>query len=80
MAELPFAHAQAFVLGVFITILTVARLGARAVPIVLALALAALLVPVAIPSWHDSLGAAWGDVTPLAIPVVALRPSSSSGS
>jgi len=72
VAELPFAHAQAFVMGVFITILTVARLGTRAMPVVLALALAALLVPPAIPSWHDSLGAAWDDVTPLAIPVVAL--------
>jgi len=59
-------------MGVFITILTVARLGTRAMPVVLALALAALLVPPAIPSWHDSLGAAWDDVTPLAIPVVAL--------
>ena len=72
VAELPFAHAQAFVMGVFITILTVAGLGTRAMPVVLALALAALLVPPAIPSWHDSLGAAWDDVTPLAIPVVAL--------
>ena len=72
VAELPFAHAQAFVMGVFITILTVARLGTCAMPVVLALALAALLVPPAIPSWHDSLGAAWDDVTPLAIPVVAL--------
>jgi two-component system, NarL family, sensor histidine kinase DesK len=72
VAELPFAHAQAFVLAVFITIITVARLGARSAPIVLMLAVAALLVPVAIPSWHDSLAAAWGDVTPVAIPIAAL--------
>ena len=72
VAELPFAHAQAFVMGVFITILIVARLGTRAVPVVLALAVAALVVPVAVPSWHVSLGAAWDDVTPIAIPVVAL--------
>jgi two-component system, NarL family, sensor histidine kinase DesK len=72
VAELPFAHAQAFVMAVFLTILIVARAGTRAVPVVLALAVAALLVPVAVPSWHVSLSAAWDDVTPIAIPVVAL--------
>ena len=59
-------------MAVFLTIIIVARLGARSVPVVVALAVAALLVPVAIPSWHVSLGAALGDVTPIAIPVVAL--------
>jgi two-component system sensor histidine kinase DesK len=72
VAELPFAHAQAFVMAVLLTITTVARVGTRSVPVVLALAVAALLVPVAIPSWHVSLGTAWDDVTPIAIPVVAL--------
>ena len=72
VAELPFAHAQAFVMAVFLSILIAARLGTRAVPVVLALAVAALVVPVAVPSWHVSLGAAWDDVTPIAIPVVAL--------
>lgn len=72
VAELPFAHAQAFVMAAFLTITIVARVGTRSVPVVLALAVAALLVPVAVPSWHVSLGAAWDDVTPIAIPVVAL--------
>jgi two-component system, NarL family, sensor histidine kinase DesK len=72
LAELPFARAPAFVMAVFITIVTVGRLGLRSAPVVLALALAALLVPVAIPSWHDSIGAAFGTVTPVAIPVAAL--------
>lgn len=71
-AELPFAHAAAFAMGVFITMTTVGRLGARAAPAVLALALAALLVPPAIPAWHDSLRSAWHNITPLAIPIVAL--------
>jgi two-component system sensor histidine kinase DesK len=56
----------------YITGLTVARLGARAWPIVLTLAVASLLVPLAIPSWHESLGSTWGTVTPVAIPVVAI--------
>jgi two-component system, NarL family, sensor histidine kinase DesK len=72
LAELPFAHAPAFVMAVFITIVTVGRFGVGSAPVVLALALAALLVPVAIPSWHDSIGAAFGTVTPVAIPIVAL--------
>jgi len=36
------------------------------------LALASLLVPPAIPAWYTSIGMAFGDVTPVAIPVVAL--------
>jgi two-component system sensor histidine kinase DesK len=71
-AELPFAHAAAFVLCVFITIITVVRFGSRAAPVVLALAAAALLAPVAIRSWQDSLGASFGFVTPVAIPIVGL--------
>jgi two-component system, NarL family, sensor histidine kinase DesK len=70
--ELPLAHAAGFVLAVFLTITTVARLGARSFPVVAVLALASLLVPPAIPAWHTSIGNAFGGVTPLAIPVVAL--------
>lgn len=72
IAELPFAHAAAFVMSVFITIVTVVRLQARAAPIVAAFTLAALLVPVAIGSWHVSLARAFDLVTPVAIPVVAI--------
>jgi len=72
VAELPFAHAAGFVLCVFLTILIVGRLGAWSTPVVAGFALAALLVPVAIPSWHVSLEASFDDVTPVAIPVVAL--------
>ncbi len=71
-AELSFARAPAFVMCLFITMLTVVRWGGRSAPAVLVLALGALLVPVAIPSWHDSLGAAFGDLIPVAIPVVAV--------
>jgi two-component system, NarL family, sensor histidine kinase DesK len=72
VAEVPIARAAAFVLCIYLTIATVIFLGARAVPVVVALTLAALLVPVAIPSWHVSLGGSFDDVTPLALPVVAL--------
>jgi two-component system, NarL family, sensor histidine kinase DesK len=72
LAELPFAHAAAFVMCVFVTLLTVARLGRRSAPVVVALALAALLVPVAITSWHVSLAKSFEDVTPVGILVAAL--------
>jgi two-component system, NarL family, sensor histidine kinase DesK len=71
-AELPFAHAAAFVMFIYLTVITVAYLGGRSAPIVAAMTLAALLVPVAISSWHVSLVGAFDDVTPLAIPVVGL--------
>jgi two-component system, NarL family, sensor histidine kinase DesK len=72
VAELPFAHAAAFVLCIYLTIATVIYLGKRAAPVVAALSLAALLVPVAIHSWHVSLSGSFDDVTPVALPVVAL--------
>jgi two-component system, NarL family, sensor histidine kinase DesK len=72
VAELPFGRAPAFVIALFITMATVVRLGSRATPIVAVLALAALLAPVAVPSWHESIGASFGTVTPIAIPIVAL--------
>jgi two-component system, NarL family, sensor histidine kinase DesK len=72
VVELPFAHAAAFVMCVYITMITVGRLGGYAAPIVIALALGALLIPVAIASWHDSLSTSFHDITPIAIPVVAL--------
>ncbi len=72
VAELPFAHAAGFVAFVFLTVLSVARLGRWSVPLVAAFSLAALVVPVLIPSWHVSLAASFSDVTPVALPVVAV--------
>ena len=72
VAELPFARATGFVLCLYITAITVVRLGSRAAPIVVVLALGALFVPAAIASWHDSLSTAFDNVVPLAIPVVAI--------
>jgi len=72
VAEIPFARAASFVLCVFLTILTVGRLGVKSAPVVAGFALAALLVPVAIPSWHVSLRASFDDVTPIGIPIAGL--------
>ena len=72
LAELPFARAAGFVLCIFLTILTVGRLGVRAAPVVAGFGVAALLVPVAIPSWHVSLRGSFDDVTPIGIPIAGL--------
>jgi two-component system, NarL family, sensor histidine kinase DesK len=69
LAELPFARAAAFVFCLYLSIASAARLGFRSWPYIAVMALAALLVPVAIPSWHVSLADSIGDFTPLAIPV-----------
>ena len=55
VAGLPFARAAGFVTFVYLTMLVVGRLGVRSAPVVIAFSLAALLVPISIPSWHVSL-------------------------
>jgi two-component system, NarL family, sensor histidine kinase DesK len=72
IAEVPFARVAAFAMCLYITVIAVARFGARAAPVVVVLALAALLVPPAVPSWHVSLSGAFDAITPVALPVVAI--------
>ena len=72
IAEVPFARAPAFIMCLYITMIGVARFGVRAVPATVAMAMASLVVPVTIPSWHDSLAKAFDNVAPLAIPVVGI--------
>jgi len=72
VAEVPFARVAAFAMCLYITVVTVARFGAWSAPVVVVLALAALLVPPAVPSWHESLSSAFDAVTPVALPVAAI--------
>jgi two-component system, NarL family, sensor histidine kinase DesK len=72
LAELPFARAAAFVMCVFLAILAVARLGVWSAPLVAGFAVAALVVPIVVTSWHVSLAKSFDDVTPVAIPIAAL--------
>jgi two-component system, NarL family, sensor histidine kinase DesK len=72
IAEVPFARAAGFVMCLYLAAMSVARLDTRATPIVVGMAVAALVVPSVISSWHQDLGDAWGTVTPVAIPVVAI--------
>jgi two-component system, NarL family, sensor histidine kinase DesK len=71
-ADIPFARAAGFALCVYLTILIVARLGVRSAPFVAAMSVAALLVPVAVGSWHVSLAKSFADITPVALPVLAV--------
>jgi two-component system sensor histidine kinase DesK len=57
---------------VFIVVVTVARLGGRSVPVVVTFTLMALLVPVAVPSWHDGIKTAINNGTAISIPMVGL--------
>jgi two-component system, NarL family, sensor histidine kinase DesK len=70
--EVPLARADAFVMLVFLVVVTVTRLGGRSAPIVIAFALTSVLVPWAIPSWHDSLSTGVDNGTAIAIPLIAL--------
>jgi two-component system sensor histidine kinase DesK len=70
VAELPLAHSAALVMCLYVTVVIVVLLGVRSVPIVLALALVALLLPVV--AWHQSLTDSLDNVSPIAIPIVAL--------
>jgi two-component system, NarL family, sensor histidine kinase DesK len=72
IAELPFAQAEAFELGVYITLIAVARLGALSWPIVVVLTLGAIFLPPAYPPWHDSLATGFDNALAVGIPIIAL--------
>ena len=55
LAELPFAHQDAFTMITFLVVLTIAVLGRRGLWIVAVLMAAALFVPPLVPSWHSGL-------------------------
>ncbi len=58
LAEMFYAQGYAFYLAAVLVVPTVGRLGRRAAPLVVAAAIASLVVPWAVPSWHQGLG--WG--------------------
>lgn len=72
LAELPFAHADALIMGVFVCAVAVIRYGERGLPVVGAFTLLALFLPGAIPSWHQGLDTGLQNGTVIAIPLVGL--------
>jgi len=55
VAELPFAHQDAFVMATFIVVLSLSALGRRAVPVIAVIIATVLFVPGLVPSWHASV-------------------------
>ncbi|MGH9123632.1 MAG: sensor histidine kinase [Acidimicrobiales bacterium] len=55
LAELPFAHGDAFVMVIFIAVLSIASLRRLVLPVVALLTAVSVLVPAAIPSWHQGV-------------------------
>jgi two-component system sensor histidine kinase DesK len=55
LAEMYFAHGDAFLMTIFIAVLSIAWLGHRAAPVVAVMTAAAVFGPAAFPSWHDGV-------------------------
>lgn len=71
-AELPFARADAFVMGVFVAALAAARYGERGLLAALGATLVAVFLPAAVPTWHDGLSTAFANGTAIAIPLTGM--------
>ncbi|MEO6700468.1 MAG: histidine kinase [Jatrophihabitantaceae bacterium] len=69
-AELPFAHQDAFVMLVYVSVLTVAARWLHAVPIIAGYLLVPVLVPPRIASWHA--GTDWSTASAIAIVSLAM--------
>ncbi len=72
LIELPFAHADAFVMGVFVVALLVIRFGERGLVAGAAVAVTAILLPPAVGPWHDTLTTGLSNGTAIAISTTAL--------
>jgi two-component system sensor histidine kinase DesK len=72
VAELPFAHADALIMGVFVSAVAVIKYGERALVIPGILTVLAIFLPPAIHSWHDTIGTGFSNGTAIAIPLTGL--------
>jgi two-component system sensor histidine kinase DesK len=64
-AETVFAHQHAFVMFVYLAVITTGRLGRYAGPVVGALAAVAAFTPALVPSWHTGVDVTWLITIPL---------------
>lgn len=72
LAELPFAHADALVMGVFVAAVVVVKYGERGFPVVAVLIALAVVLPGVIPSWHGTFSTGLDNGTAIAIPMASL--------
>ncbi len=71
-AELPFAHADTFIMGVFVSAVAVIKYGERALFVPGILTLLAIILPPAVHSWHEPMSIAFNNGTAIAIPLTGL--------
>jgi two-component system, NarL family, sensor histidine kinase DesK len=72
VAELPFAHADTFIMAVFVSAVAVIKYGERALVIPGIFTVLAIFLPPAVHSWHDTIGTGLNNGTGLAIPLTGL--------
>jgi two-component system, NarL family, sensor histidine kinase DesK len=72
VAELPFAHADTFIMSVFVSAVAVIKYGERALLIPGVLTALAIFLPPAVHSWHDTVGTGFSNGTAIAIPLTGL--------
>jgi len=72
LAEMPFAHADAFIMGVFVSAVAVITRGERALLVPGILTVLAILLPPAVHSWRDTVGTGFSNGTAIAIPLTGL--------
>lgn len=72
IAELPFAHADALVMGVFVSAVVVVKYGEKGFPLVAGMTVLAIVLPAEVPSWHDTFRTGFENGTAIAIPMASL--------
>jgi two-component system sensor histidine kinase DesK len=72
VAELPFAHSDTLIMGVFVSAVVVIKYGERALFVPGLLTLVAIFLPPAVRSWHDTIGTGFNNGTAIAIPLTGL--------
>lgn len=72
LAELPFARANALVMGVFVCAVALIRYGEFGLPLVGVFTALAVFLPPLVPSWHESFGTDLHNGTVIAIPLTGL--------
>jgi two-component system, NarL family, sensor histidine kinase DesK len=72
VAELPFAHADALVMGVFISAVAVVKYGERGFALAIGFMALAIVLPAVVPSWHGTFTTGFDNGTAIAIPMATL--------
>lgn len=72
LGELPFARADALIMGVFVCAVALIGSGERGLPVIVLFTALAVFLPPVVPSWHDNFGTDLQNGTVIAIPLTGL--------